>query len=189
MKLNKSLVWSLVLMIVIAAVYRAIPGRPWGFTPQIAMALFGGAVIKDKKWALALPLFSMFLSDVLYQVLYNAGVSSIPGFYEGQIANYTLFALLTCLGFLMKRVTIANVLGYSLLAPVLFFLSSNFLVWMAGAGLQRPKTFAGLMMCYTDALPFFRGEVLGTLAFGAVLFGSHYLLTKKNVAQHTAFGE
>lgn len=175
-------------MIVIAAVYRAIPGRPWGFTPQIAMAIFGGAVIKDKKWALALPLFSMFLSDVLYQVLYSTGVSSIPGFYEGQITNYVLFALLVCVGFMMKRVTIPNVLGYSLLAPTLFFLASNFMVWMAGAGLQRPKTFSGLMMCYNDALPFFKGEVLGTLVFGAVLFGSHYLLTKKNT-QHVAFAE
>lgn len=182
MKLNKSLIWSLVLLIVVAAVYRAIPGRPWGFTPQIAMAIFGGAVIKDKKWALALPLFSMFLSDMLYQILYNAGVSPVPGFYEGQITNYILFALLTCFGFLMKRITVKNVAVYSLLAPSLYFLVSNFFVWTSGAGFNRPKTVEGLIMCYTDALPFFRGEIWGTLVFGAVLFGSYYLLTKRNTA-------
>ncbi|HZG23917.1 MAG TPA: DUF6580 family putative transport protein, partial [Chitinophagaceae bacterium] len=63
MKLNKSIVWSLVLLIVVGSIYRVIPNRPWGFTPQLAMALFAGAMIKDKKWAFALPLFSMFLSD------------------------------------------------------------------------------------------------------------------------------
>ncbi len=183
MKLNKSLIWSLVLLIVVAAVYRAIPGRPWGFAPQIAMAIFGGAVIKDKKWALALPLFSMFLSDVLYQLLYSAGISPIPGFYEGQLFYYVLFGLLTCFGFLMKRITIPNVLGYSLAAPVLYFLASNFYVWITGFGFNRPKTFEGLMMCYTDALPFLRGQILGTLVFGAILFGSYYLLTRKSEAK------
>ena len=55
--MKKSIIWALILLIVVAAVYRVIPGRPWGFAPQWAMALFAGAMIKDKKWAFALPLF------------------------------------------------------------------------------------------------------------------------------------
>ena len=84
MKINKSIIWSLVVMVVVAALYRVIPGRPFGFEPQIALALFSGAIIKDKKLAFVLPLLSMFISDVLYQVLYKAGVSSIYGFYPDQ---------------------------------------------------------------------------------------------------------
>jgi hypothetical protein len=67
------------------------------------MALFGGSVIKDKRWAFALPIFSMFLSDLLYQALYNAGMTTIPGFYAGQFTNYVLFAGITVLGFMIRK--------------------------------------------------------------------------------------
>src|SRR5829696_4007339 len=103
MKLTKNFLVIFVLLIIAAALYRVIPGRPWGFAPHIAMALFGGAVIKDKKWAFALPVFSMFISDLLYQFLYANGLSDTPGFYEGQLVNYMLFIGITCLGFFMRR--------------------------------------------------------------------------------------
>jgi uncharacterized membrane protein YhhN len=85
MKQSRSLVFVFILLIIIASVYRAWDGRPWGFVPQIAMALFGGAVIRDKKLAFVLPLLSMLLSDVLYEVLYRNGLSEIQGFYSGQV--------------------------------------------------------------------------------------------------------
>ena len=47
MKINKSIIWSLIVMVVVAALYRVIPGRPFGFEPQLALALFSGAIIKD----------------------------------------------------------------------------------------------------------------------------------------------
>ena len=63
MKLNKSVLIAFGLLILSASLYRAWPGRPFGFAPQMAMALFAGAMIKDKRWAFVLPLLSMFLSD------------------------------------------------------------------------------------------------------------------------------
>ncbi|MEO5593104.1 MAG: DUF6580 family putative transport protein [Chitinophagaceae bacterium] len=185
MKSNKSLIWTLVVLIVIAALYRIIPGRPWGFAPQIAMALFGGAVIKDKKWAFALPVFSMFLSDLLYQGLFSAGLSSIYGFYDGQWLNYCLFALMVVIGFAVKKINVVNVLAASLIAPTVFFLLSNFITWSGLAGLRglnRPFTFEGLLMAYNDGLLFYKGAVLATLFFSTVLFGGYYLLTKNNTA-------
>ena len=185
MKSNKSLIWTMIALIIMAAVYRIIPGRPWGFAPQIAMALFGGAVIKDKKWAFALPVFSMFLSDLLYQGLYNAGITPIYGFYEGQWLNYCLFALMVVIGFAVKKINVINVLAASLIAPTVFFLLSNFITWsgMAGLrGLNRPFTFPGLLMAYTDGLPFYKGALEATLFFSAILFGGYYLLTKNNTA-------
>lgn len=179
MKLNRNFLLVFVLLIVVAALYRVIPNRPWGFAPHLAMALFGGAVIKDKKWAFALPLFSLFLSDLLYQVLYINGLTDIKGFYSGQWENYLWFAGITCLGFLMKNIRVGNVISFSFLAPTLYFLVSNFSVWAGGGGLQRPKTFAGLMQCYTDGLPFYRGGLMATLVFSAILFGSYVLVKKK----------
>ncbi len=45
MKLNRSLVISLVLTVFLSAVYRAMPNRPWGFAPQFAIALFAWSLI------------------------------------------------------------------------------------------------------------------------------------------------
>ena len=70
MKITKQLAGSFILLIVIASLYRIMPGRPYGFAPQIAMAIFGGAVIKDKKFAFLLPLLAMFVSVCLVQILY-----------------------------------------------------------------------------------------------------------------------
>ncbi len=182
MKSNKSLIITLVVLIVLAAVYRVIPNRPLGFAPQIAMALFGGAMIKDKKWAFALPIFSMFLSDLLFQGLFAAHLSAIPGFYDGQWLNYCLFAGITLLGFTLKRITVLRVGAYALLAPTLFFLLSNGWYWLTvgidiRTGLPLEKSFSGLLLAYSQGLPFYRGAIIATVVFSAILFGGYYLLT------------
>lgn len=182
MKLSKNLIFTLIALIVVAAIYRVIPGRPFGFAPQIAMALFAGAVIKDKKYAFALPLVSMFISDAIYQVLYVSKLSIIPGFYEGQATNYILFTLLTAVGFLIKKINVVNVAVASFAAPTIYFLLSNFLVWFSGTGgYQHPKTFNGLMMTMADGIPFYKNSVWGTLFFSAVLFGGYYLFTSRSL--------
>lgn len=182
MKITKRIIIALVLLTAVCALYRIVPGRPWGFAPQIAMAVFGGATfINNKKWAFVLPILSMFLSDVLYEVLYNAGVGVMPGFYEGQWQNYLLFALLTTVGFLIKKVNVLNVLLASIAAPTVYFIISNFIVWTAGAGYARPKTLSGLMMSYNDGIPFYQNSIYATVFFSAVLFSGYYLIQKLSV--------
>jgi hypothetical protein len=165
MKITKQLAGSFILLIVIASLYRIMPGRPYGFAPQIAMAIFGGAIIKDKKFAFLLPLLTMY------------------GFYEGQVLNYILFGGLTVFGFFIKKLNVKRIAIASVAAPTAYFLASNFFVWASSsplAGLGRPKTFAGLMMCYADGLPFYPWSVASTFVFSAILFGSYYLMTKRS---------
>ena len=181
MKITKQLIGSFILLIVIASLYRIMPGRPYGFAPQIAMAIFAGAIIKDKKIAFILPLLSMFVSDGLYELLYINGVGNMPGFYEGQLLNYILFAGLTVFGFFVKNFNVKNIAIASISAPTAYFLVSNFLVWASAsplAGLQRPKTFEGLMMCLADGLPFYPWSLASTVIFSAIFFGSYYLMTR-----------
>ena len=176
MKSSYKIIWSFLLLVVIAALYRIIPGRPYGFAPQWAMAVFAGAVIKDRKWAFIIPMLSMFISDLLYQVLYIGGLTSIPGFYEGQWQNYILFTLLVFVGFAVKKLNVLQITVASLTAPTLYFIVSNFLVWASNGttrGLDRPKTFNGLMLCYTDGIPFYLTSLLATLVFSAILFGTY----------------
>jgi hypothetical protein len=189
MKLNKSLIWSLVLLTLVVALYRIIPGRPYGFAPQWAMAVFAGAVVKDRKWAFVLPVLSMFISDLLYQVLYMKGLTTMAGFYEGQWQNYLLFALLVVIGFAIKKINALNVFLASLAAPTVYFILSNFVVWASAspnAGLGRPKTFSGLMMCYGDGIPFYGTSLIATVLFSGILFGAYYFISKKQTTPATA---
>src|SRR4051812_5593176 len=117
MKISKQVIFSFILLVVIASLYRIMPGRQFGFAPQWAMAVFGGAIIKDKKIAFLLPLLSMFLSDALYEILYRNGIGNMPGFYSGQITNYILFGAMTVFGFLIKKVKVSQIVLASLAAP------------------------------------------------------------------------
>ena len=188
MKLNKSVLLSFGLLVLAASLYRAWPDRPFGFAPQMAMAVFGGAVIKDKRLAFLLPLISMLVSDVLYQLLFVNGLTQIEGFYSGQWINYLLIAGLTLFGFLLKKITALRVAAFSLSGSIIYFLLSNFTVWLGGGGYSRPKTFDGLMMCFYDGLAFLRdygivkgfyGNLfIGDLFFCTLLFGSFYLISR-----------
>jgi len=179
MKNNKTTILVFALLIIACSLYRVWDGRPWGFAPQIAMALFAGSVIKDKRFSFMVPLFSMLVSDAIYQFLYSQGLTEIKGFYAGQLSNYILFTLITLIGFFIKKNNIGSIILGSLVGVAFFFLASNFLVWIGG-GLDisnhpYPKTFSGLMECYTAGLPFLRGSVLATLLFNGIFFGCYYL--------------
>ncbi len=180
MKVTKSIIISLILLILVGALYRIFPNRPLGFAPQYAMAIFGGAVfIQNKKWAFILPVFSMFISDLLYQLLYSANLSATPGFYEGQWQNYLLFAVLTVIGFFITRINVRNVLAASIASPTVYFILSNFIVWagwQGTRGFNRPRTWQGLLQCYNDALPFYPNSLYATFLFSTILFGGFYLL-------------
>ena len=185
MKQNKLIILAFILLIVCGALYRLIPGRPLGFAPQLAMAIFGGAVIKDKKWAFAVPMFSMLLSDAIFEVLTRAGVVNMPGFYAGQWFNYILIAGVCFMGMGIKKLNAINIGTAALGAPVAFYLLSNFGVWMGNGGYAHPKTWDGLVACMADGLPFFRGSLIATVAFSAVFFGLYFLTarTASNAAQ------
>lgn len=173
---KNNIVGSFLLLVIIAALYRIIPGRPFGFAPQWAMAVFAGAVIKDKRWAFVMPVLSMFISDLLYQILYMGGLTSMQGFYEGQWQNYLLFTLLVFVGLAVKKLNVLRIVVASIAAPTFYFMVSNFLVWASNGttrGLDRPKTFNGLMLCYADGIPFYKTSILATLVFSAILFGSY----------------
>lgn len=176
MKLNKQILWTLVAMALIASLYRILPNRPLGFAPQIAMALFAGSIIRNRGYAFALPLLSMLLGDLVFQALYTAGLAPYGGFYKGQFTNYILFAGLTMLGFFIQYNKTWQVALGVLAGPTVYFLSSNFLVWLSGGGYHHPQTFSGLMLTYIDGIPFYTGSLYATAVFATLFFGGYNLL-------------
>jgi hypothetical protein len=184
MKFNKNVLLSIGMMVLITSVYRIMPNRPYGFAPQIALALFGGAFfVKDKKWAFSLPLISMLISDLLYQVLYKYGYTEIQGFYSGQWVNYLLIGGLTVFGFLISDAKISKVLIASIAAPTTYFLISNSLVWFGNGGYHRGYTLSGFVQTLVDGIPFYQNSIMGTIVFGAILFGGYSLLKTAETKQ------
>ena len=152
-------------MILAAAAARLVPHAP-NFTPIAAIALFGGAHFADKRLAFGVPLAALLLSDL------------VLGFYHGMAVVYGSFALIVGLGlWLRSRRTIWPIAGAALVSSLLFFLVTNFGVWVAGS--LYPQTLSGLGACYVAAIPFFRNTLGGDLFFSAVLFGGFALAEKR----------
>lgn len=179
MKVDKSIVASFILLVVISSLYRIIPNRPFGFAPQIAIALFSGSIVKDKKLAFLMPLFSMLLSDIIYELLYSYNFSSIKGFYSGQWINYLLFCAITIIGFYIQQTKILHIFIGSLAGVLFYFFASNFAVWVGGGlginNLPYAKNVDGLIACLAAGIPFLKGSLLATLLFSTIVFTGYRL--------------
>ena len=162
---------AIATLVLIAALSRLLPHPP-NVTAVGAMALFGGAYLTNRFFAVLLPLISLFLSDlILNNVVYAAfNNGQFVWFYDGAIWIYSAVALTVLIGFsLSKNVNSKAVLMASLVCSTLFFLLTNFGVWQSGT--MYPKTMLGFTTCYTAAFPYFLNSLIGDLAFAAVLFG------------------
>lgn len=163
-------------MIALAALSRLLPHPP-NFSPVEAMALFGGAYFANRSWAIVVPLIAMVLSDIMLGMING-------GSYLSYVASlsfwsvYVCIALSTVLGFGMRgKVSGGNVLGYSLVGSVLFFVVTNLATWFGST--MYPQTGGGLIAAYVAGIPFFQWTVLGTLFYSAVLFGGFALLRRQ----------
>ena len=135
----------LLLIIIFGVICRLIPHPP-NFSPITAIALFGGLNFSDKRIAFSIPLIVLFLSDLIL------GISVINLFV------YTGFLTIVFLGTKIKSIKFGNII----LSSFIFFLISNFGVWIIG----YPKNIEGLILCYTMAIPFFGYSIAGDLFFG-----------------------
>lgn len=179
--MNRNLIVSFIAVFALATLYRVVPYtmRPeWLGAPQLAIALFAGSVMKSRKMAFAFPLFSMLLSDLVMQGLHMVDSSYYPGFYEGQLLNYALILSVTVIGFFVDQRKLGSIFGGAIASAFVYWVISNLFVWIGGGGYGHPKTFPGLVACYTDAVPFLRNSLAGTTIFSLVFFGINQLMAQ-----------
>lgn len=178
-------------LILFAALTRLLP-HAYNFTAIGAVALFGAAWLPKKGWALAVPLaaplLALFLSDLIlnnfvYASFYDGFQLMTPGF----LSIYGAFVLIVLLAIpLFRKVTFPRVLTGALGASVVFFLVSNFGVWISSP--LYPLTAEGLILCYTAAIPFFHYTVAGNLMYSAALFGGFAYVTAQRPSLLPALG-
>ena len=169
---------TITLLILFAAFSRLIPHPP-NFAPIGAMALFGAAYFSKRYLAFLIPIFSMWLSDlVINNVVFGHYFDHFVWAYDGFYWTYGSFIIISLVGFvLLKKVNPQRLIISSLSASVLFFIISNFGVWASGT--MYPKSINGLITCYAAGIPFFKNTLLGDLTYCAALFGVFELLQYK----------
>jgi len=168
------------LMIVGGVLLRLTPHIP-NFAPIAATALFGGAYL-NKRFAIAVPLIAMAISD--YLLLY---IHPFQSPYADFSHVYPITAMLsTTTPFIWGSFVISGllgmwvknhkkpvyILGACLVGSIQFFLITNFAVWEGG---MYARGLDGLMQSYIMGIPFFRWTVLGDLFYTGVFFGAYEL--------------
>jgi hypothetical protein len=145
-------------LVVLAVAGRLLPHAA-NVTPLYAVALFACAVF-PRVWAVAIPLVAMIASDLLI------------GMHGGVWYTWTGMFAFAALGYGMRgRMATGRVMASSLAGSVVFYLWTNFGVWLGSS--MYPQNAAGLLASYAAALPFFRNSLLGDLAFSGALFAAY----------------
>ena len=148
---------ALLSAIAAAAALRLVPHPP-NFSPIDAMALFSGAYLGRRGIAFVAPLAALVLSDL------------VLGFYHGVATVYATVALIVVIGWwLSSKRTPLRIGAAAIMSSVTFFVITNFGMWLFSG--FYPVTYAGLVACYTAAIPFFQNTVAGDLFYSMLLFG------------------
>lgn len=150
---------------------------PPNFAPITAIALFAGAYLGNRGLAVIIPVIAMLISDIFI------------GFYDLRIlsAVYLSFIISGILGFCLRRHrSMSKVCGITLSASILFFLTTNFAVWLFSG--MYPLTASGLWQSYLLGLPFFKYTLLGDIFYVSIMFGLYELVisrARSSVGQST----
>ena len=121
------------VLIILAALSRLLPHPP-NMAPIAGMALFGAGYYSKKYWAYLIPIASMWVSDlILNNVVYGQYFDRFVWFYSGSLFTYGAFALIVLLGTItLKKKSVGSILFSALGASVIFFIVSNFKIFLIG---------------------------------------------------------
>ncbi len=149
-------------LILVGILLRFMPHAA-NFTPVAAIALFSGAYLK-RKYAIIVPLALMAISDIFI------------GMHNVIIFTWGGFVLAALIGTLIRNnKSVARIAGTSLAASLVFFVVTNFGVWLMG---WYPQNLKGLVDCYVMALPFLRDFTVSTLIYSALFFFAYELIAR-----------
>lgn len=172
------------------AATRIIPHAD-NFTPMESLVLFGTILYSSRLLAFVLPLVLMYTFDfVINNTIARPFFPDQEGlvwFSEYMVYNSLAYIVIALTGFLvMKRLRVTNVLGASVVSAGIFFLITNFGVWLGST--IYPATAEGLWMSYMAGLPFLKSTLISAVLFSAVFYTGikvyEKLMSKSVVIDH-----
>jgi hypothetical protein len=131
------------------------------FAAVAAAGLFAGFYFRSRVAAIAVPVVAMLISDMF--------LGSYPWYQV--IAVYACLTLPVLLGRWMHgSYSAARIAGSSLAMSVVFFIVTNFSVWLSGF---YGYSLMNLVECYIAAFPFFKYTLAGDLVYAGAIFGAY----------------
>jgi len=190
-KLNSSFTYLVILaaLIALGVAGRLLPHPP-NFTPMAAIALFAGFIFVKRYMSIVAVVATMLLTD------YFAFGYLSPDWFASKSMMVVYMALLFPIVFrcfLQKKLGVMRIAGAALASSTVFFIATNFAVWAFSP--MYEKTFAGLALCYTMAIPFFQNTIAGDMMWSGIVFGVYFalrhfsklrVLTEKNDVLYSA---
>jgi hypothetical protein len=166
------------LLLIAAVLSRLVPHPDWlNFTAVGGALLYFGA---RRPWReMVAPLAALMATDYVLTVFtYHYSFH-----WQAYVTTWAWYLAVMGLGrvLLQSRTTFLRVAAGVLLGPTLFFVVSNYAVWVGGD--MYPRTMGGLMACYAAAIPFYRNDVLSTAIVAGLAFGLPVLVRRMNRAQ------
>ncbi len=171
---RQSLSFQILLALVViflAGALRFAPHPP-NLAPIGAIALFSGAIIRDRRIAFVFPLLAFFARDLFI------------GYHKLTLIVCASFLFNVAIGlWLRDRRSVSRISLATLAGAIQFFLVTNFGVWLLLD--TYAKTSAGLVACYIAGLPFFWNTLAGDALYSALLFGGYALAERVFPAHRT----
>ena len=148
----------LVIILTLFAVFSRLMPHPPNFTPLLAIALYSGFSFKNK-FLFIIPLIAMLVSDFFL------------GYYSSIIWVYLSLLIMFYLGYILSsKYSFKNLILLSSVSSVLFFVVSNFGVWLGG---WYGYDFSGFITCYIAAIPFFHNTLFSTIIYASIFHFSY----------------
>lgn len=183
------------LLIISAVAYRIITGLAiisgtgWlsNFAPLAAIALCSAAYF-PRRYRFTVPIAALLTSDIILNWYYHA-----PLLEPLMISRYAAFALVGCIGLLLRhRTSLATLLPASLAGSCIFYLITNAVSWLTDPGYA--KNASGLVQALTVGLPaygttptwmFFRNSLVSDLFFTGLFVGCMSFSRRSSAADET----
>lgn len=173
-----TLMYALILGVILIA-YKVLPrlfldpteSVLWNLVPIGALSLFVGSRLRSFH-AYLIPLVAMIISDLLLiKPMAEQGFQSIN---TSTPIIYLSFLLYVLIGRLIppRSMSPLALAGGALAGSLQFFLLSNFASFLAFYSLD----WAGLVECYTLAIPYYRGTLTSDIIFTGLFFALHAAL-------------
>lgn len=168
---------AIIALVMGAGLMRLIPNTN-GFVPVTAATLFAAAYIGRKGWAVLLPIFSVWITDlILNNTIYSELFNGFTWFTPGFAFQFGAYALISLLGFsLHQKPGTGKLFGYSVLSSLIFFVITNFGVWTTGF---YTEDAAGLTECFVMGIPFLERSLVADVTFSIILFQGFAFLQKR----------
>jgi hypothetical protein len=134
-----------ILIAILISLSRLLPHWP-NVTAIGASAILLPKYFKKNNLVLILPLITLLITD------------TIIGWHTTMLFTYSSILLISSISYFTK----INIFKSSFISSTLFFIITNFGVWIMG---MYSRDMSGLMLSYTLGLPFYLNDFLGTLTY------------------------